>query len=123
MFTDLLKIRIISAFLRHNRSKISEPWVGDVDCRLGGAAFRREKASIGIYLTLEPPTKLVITEGVGKGYYHSDGWNKDYPRIQILTVEDILAGKLPHLPPNLQKFKQARTITAESKDQPRFGFQ
>jgi hypothetical protein len=72
-----------------------------------GHVVEREKAAIGIFLTLEKPTKPMIEEAVGKGFYHSDGWGKDYPRLQILTVEEILAGKQPDLPPNIQTFKQA----------------
>jgi hypothetical protein len=26
------------------------------------------------------------------GFYHSPGWNKDYPKIQILTITDLLDG-------------------------------
>ena len=26
------------------------------------------------------------TKAVGKGFYHSPGWNKDYPRLQILRM-------------------------------------
>ncbi len=49
----------------------------------------------------------ILTEAAEKGFYHSPGWNKDYPRLQILTVEEILGGKTVDLPPNLQTFKQA----------------
>lgn len=72
----------------------------------------REKAAIGVFLTLEKPTKPMIEEAVGKGFYHSDGWGKDYPRLQILTVEEVLAGKQPNLPPNIDTFKKAGKITA-----------
>ncbi|KXK00287.1 MAG: DNA modification methylase [Acidobacteria bacterium OLB17] len=82
-----------------------------------GHVVEREKAAIGIFLTLENPTKPMIEEAVGKGFYHSDGWNKDYPRLQILTVEDILNGKQPELPPNIQTFKQAAKSIATKSDQ------
>ena len=58
-----------------------------------GHAIDRENAAIGVYLTLEPPTKPKLLEPAEKGFYHSLGWNKDYPRLQILTAEDLLAGK------------------------------
>lgn len=80
------------------------------------------RPAIGVYLTLEQPTKPMISEATEKGFYHSPGWNKDYPRIQILTVEDLLAGKTVDLPPNLQTFKQAGKVTTESKDQGSLGF-
>lgn len=84
--------------------------------------IEREKAAIGVYLTLEPATKPMIEEAVGAGFYHSPGWNKDYPKIQILTVEELLAGKSVQLPPNLQTFKQAEKIGGKADDQGSLGF-
>jgi site-specific DNA-methyltransferase (adenine-specific) len=37
-------------------------------------------------------------EAAMKGFYHSP-LGKDYPRLQILTIEEILQGKMPELPP------------------------
>lgn len=88
-----------------------------------GHVIDRENAAIGVFLTLEPPTKPMIEEAVGKGFYHSPGWNKDYPRLQILTVEEILAGKGVDLPPNMQTFKQAERMIDENKDQGSLGFE
>ncbi len=86
-----------------------------------GHVIDRENAAIGLFLPLEPPTKPMIEEAVGKGFYQSEGWNKDYPRLQILTVEEILAGKRPELPPNLQTFKQAGKL-ARATDGAQAGF-
>lgn len=52
----------------------------------------------------------------------ASGWNKDYPRLQILTVEDILAGRTVDLPPNMQTFKQAEKVVAENTDQASLNF-
>ena len=71
---------------------------------------------------LDPPTKPMQKEADEKGFYHSPGWNKDYPRLQILTVEDILNGKTVDLPPNIDTFKQAQKVVAENKDQGMLGF-
>ncbi len=88
-----------------------------------GHVIDRETAAIGVYLTLEPPTKPMLTEAAEKGFYHSPGWNKDYPRLQILTVEDLLAGKTVDLPPNIDTYKKPQTMTAESDDQGVLGFE
>jgi site-specific DNA-methyltransferase (adenine-specific) len=77
----------------------------------------REKAAIGVFLTLEPPTKPMQQEAIGEGFYHSPGWNKDYPKIQIITVEEILAGKTVNLPPNIQTFKKGEKLILENSDQ------
>jgi site-specific DNA-methyltransferase (adenine-specific) len=60
----------------------------------------REKAVMGLFITLEPPTHPMRTEAVSAGFYHSALWGKDYPRIQILPVEELLAGGQPLLPPS-----------------------
>ncbi len=80
-------------------------------------------AVIGIYLTLEPPTKPMLEKAVESGFYHSPGWNKDYPKLQILTVEDLLSGKTVDLPPNLQTYKQAEKISLNPADQNTLDFE
>ena len=88
-----------------------------------GHVIDRENAAIGVFLSLEPPTRPMIEEAVGKGFYHSPGWNKDYPRLQILTVEDLLVGKTVDLPPNLQTYKQAGKAIGDRTPQAAFGFE
>ena len=68
----------------------------------------REDAAIGIFITLDPPTKDMKTEAVSAGYYHSEGWNKNYPKIQILTIEELLKGAQVEMPPVHATFKQAK---------------
>lgn len=67
----------------------------------------REGAAIGVFVTLEKASKDMETEAVTSGFYHSDYFNKDYPRLQILTVEDILHGKGIQMPSESVAFKKA----------------
>jgi DNA modification methylase len=67
----------------------------------------RENEPIGIFLTLRPPTSEMRTEAAAAGFYHSEFWHKDFPRIQILTIEEVLAGRLPDLPPRQRAYAQA----------------
>ncbi len=69
--------------------------------------LEREKAALGLLITLEPPSQDMETEAVTAGYYHSPGWNQDYRRIQILTIEQLLKGAKVDMPPTAQTFKQA----------------
>jgi DNA modification methylase len=69
--------------------------------------MEREKAELAALITLEEPTQPMIDEAANGGFYHSDGWNRDYPRIQILTVQALLAGKKIETPPNNVTFKDA----------------
>jgi len=50
----------------------------------------REKADLGIFITLKPPTEPMRKEAKSAGLYHYEFFNRDIPRIKIVTVEDIL---------------------------------
>jgi DNA modification methylase len=57
----------------------------------------REKAEIGVFLCFEEPTKPMLREAAEAGLYRSsDGTT--YPRLQILTIQQILDGKQPEYP-------------------------
>jgi hypothetical protein len=72
--------------------------------------IEREKAEIGVLITLEEATRPMRTETASAGFYESPGWAKKYPRLQILTVADLLGGKRIDYPPAAQvnvTFKRA----------------
>lgn len=82
--------------------------------------LEREKAQIGIYITLEPPSRDMVSEAASAGFYHSEVWEKDYARIQILSVEELLNGaevKLPQTPRGATAFKQAEKVDKEGPKQ------
>jgi site-specific DNA-methyltransferase (adenine-specific) len=68
------------------------------DIRDLGHVIDREKSDIGVFISLEKPTRPMIEEAAMKGFYHSP-LGKDYPRIQIITIEEIFQGKSPDIPP------------------------
>lgn len=73
----------------------------------------REKAKIGVFITLAEPTKPMLTEAIKAGYYETD-FGK-YPKLQILTIEELFAGKQPHIPlVDSSAFKKA-TVENTSK--------
>jgi DNA modification methylase len=75
--------------------------------------LEREKAEIGAFLTLKPATKDMTKEAITSGYYESAHYGK-FPKIQILTIEDILKGKKLEYPQGTsQTFKKAER---QSKD-------
>ena len=59
----------------------------------------REKAAIGLFISLDEPTGPMRNEAIAGGFFHSDLWQKDYPKIQLRTVSEMLAGKGFDLPP------------------------
>jgi site-specific DNA-methyltransferase (adenine-specific) len=60
----------------------------------------REKAEIAIFITLEEPTKPMLKEAAGAGFYEPTHYpGEKYPRVQILTVKELLEeGKKPLYP-------------------------
>ncbi len=56
----------------------------------------REKAKIGVFITLADSTGPMRTEAVKAGYYETI-YGK-YPKIQILTIEELFAGTQPNIP-------------------------
>ncbi|MEK7270359.1 MAG: DNA methyltransferase [Planctomycetota bacterium] len=53
---------------------------------------------IGVFVTLYPPTSPMTTEASAVGFYHSDLWQRDYARVQILTIDEVFQGKQPDIP-------------------------
>ncbi len=51
----------------------------------------REKAEIGVLLSFDEPTRPMREDAASTGFYVSP-WGK-HPRIQLLTVEELLSGK------------------------------
>ena len=87
--------------------------------------IEREGAAMGVLITLDPPSQPMKTEAASAGYYTSPGWGRDYPRLQILTVEGLLAGvERLDRPPAAVTFKQAQKEKPEQDaQQPGFDFE
>jgi len=84
---------------------------GDVRDLIG--VLDREKAEIGIFITLNEPTRDMLTEAISAGLYHSEGWQRDYPKVQILTITELLNGKPAQLPPTSTTFKNGNSVVRE----------
>jgi DNA modification methylase len=54
--------------------------------------IEREKAEIGVLICLEKPTKPMLKEAAEAAFYKTKEWG-DFPRLQILTIENLLAGR------------------------------
>ena len=77
------------------------------DIRDLGHVIEREKSEIGILITLESATKPMMKEAFQKGYYKADTIKGNYPRLQILTIEELFAGKKPQMPAMISHVKKA----------------
>ena len=82
----------------------------------------REKADLGVYVCLEEPTKPMRTEAAGAGRYQIEGMPKDFPRVQLVTVEDLLAGREPDVPRwRANPFREAQKIIKQEQETLSFG--
>ena len=69
--------------------------------RLKGA-MQRHGGSLGLFVTLEKPTGPMGQEAATAGLYHSDVSGREYERVQILTIRELLEERRkPDLPPLL----------------------
>ena len=67
--------------------------VGDAMLKDLIATVEHEKAQMGLFVTLARPTKPMKARAAAAGYYTAQN-GVEYPRIQILPIEDLLSGKV-----------------------------
>ncbi len=58
----------------------------------------RENAEIGALISMEPPTKPMLKEAAEAGFYQPPGLIDKFPRLQILSIAELLAGKQVEYP-------------------------
>lgn len=75
----------------------------------------QEGAKMGVFLTLEPPTKGMVTQAAAAGFYKTE--YGQFPKIQIVTVEQIFGPSNPlHLPwQDTSVFKKAKRENTETQ--------
>lgn len=79
------------------------------------SVVNRDKAAIGVFISMQEHTKPMNEEAVTAGFYESETWGRRYPKIQLFTVADLLEGKQINMPPVRQvgaTFKKAPKATA-----------
>ncbi len=89
----------------------------DVATLLGDV--NNQKFVAGILITLEKATKPMREEAADAGRYGSKLWHdKDYPKIQILTIEGLLSGnERVEGPPPMNPFAKAQREAKPEKQQ------
>jgi len=84
--------------------------------------LERENAPIGILITLEEPTRPMLQEAAAGGFYEPEHFPAhQYPRLQILTIKELLEGKeaqYPRMAPPAT-FKRAQRHRKSIEDQQR----
>jgi site-specific DNA-methyltransferase (adenine-specific) len=84
----------------------------DIDALWG--SMNKHKCELGVFLSLHSPTKPMLETVANSGYYSAAGFN--YPRLQILTLDEFFSGKSLNLPKTNITFKSAQT-TGKAIDQ------
>ena len=80
----------------------------------------REKAEMGVLIAMQEHTKPMRAEAASAGFYESQWTASKHPRIQLLTIEDLLGGKRVDCPPLgqlSQTFKRAPRAKPAAKEQ------
>ena len=86
--------------------------------------MEREKAEMGLLVTLEPPTGPMEQEAAAAGFYVPEHFpDRQFPRVQIATIEELLSGRGPDLPrlglADAPTFRRAtRRRRSEGRSQP-----
>jgi len=65
---------------------------------------------LGLFITLEEPTEPMKTAALAAGLYHNPLMNTHHPRIQIITIAELLDGKSPNLPPHRPGWERGARI-------------
>ena len=93
---------------RHNQiiisvkgGKVSVPMLRDLR-----GVVDREKAKIGVLISMKAPTAAMRKEAATAGFYETP-WGK-HPRLQLLTIKDLLDGKRIDCPPSRLTHRRAR---------------
>ncbi len=84
----------------------------------------REEAQIGVLISMQQPTAPMRKEAASAGFYDSP-WGTRHPRLQLLTVAELLAGKGVDCPPIGQvnvTFKKAAKAKRKRREQPELPF-
>lgn len=80
----------------------------------------REKAQIGVLITLQEPTQPMRKESASAGFYKSS-WG-EHPRLQVVTVGELLEGKRLDTPPLHQADRTFRKAPRRAEDHEALSF-
>ena len=98
--------------------QVKSGYVGVNHVRDLKGVLEREKAALGALITLREPTKPMLTEAASAGFYEPKEFPGRYPRLQILTVAELLAGKKLEYPAHrVETFAKAQRKTKTDQEE------
>ena len=93
------------AIVQVKSGRVSSPLIRDLN-----GTVEREKADLGLFITLEEPTRDMRAEAANAGFYHSEIWQRDYLRTQIRTIGELLEGHGFDVPPHPSMYQPAQRV-------------
>ncbi len=79
-----------------------------------------QKAAMGVLITLEPATKGVQDAMDHGGVYKHPANGQTYPRLQHITIKELLDGKKPQTPPTVLPYIAAEKLAVDDKTETLF---
>ncbi len=77
--------------LNYPHVRVASGKVASGDIRDFAGTLAREKAELGVFITLRKPTNPARAEAEAAGAYASPWDGESYPKVQILTIEQLLS--------------------------------
>lgn len=115
-FIDGLRRTPHKAVIQVKGGRVSSPQVRDLV-----GVVEREQAAMGLFISLEPPTRDMRQEAASAGFFHSDLWAREFPKIQLRTVAEMLSGNGFELPPRPADYQPAQRVRRPQGRQARLG--
>ena len=84
---------------------VSSPQVRDLK-----GVVEREQAAMGLFISLDEPTAPMRSEAASGGLFQSDVWQRDFPKIQLRTIGEMMAGSGFDLPPRPAAYQPAQRV-------------
>jgi adenine specific DNA methylase Mod len=92
--------------------------IGVAALRSFAKSVQQQKASAGVLVCFEEHiTKGMRSEAKGEGYFRQDLFDTRFDKIQIISIENLLEGKLPAFPKSTETgpFKKAEKAVVKKK--------
>ena len=84
---------------------VSSPQVRDLK-----GVVEREQAAMGLFISLDEPTAPMRSEAASGGLFQSDVWQRDFPKIQLRTIGEMMTGSGFDLPPRPAAYQPAQRV-------------
>jgi site-specific DNA-methyltransferase (adenine-specific) len=92
------------------------------DVRALGHVVTREGAAIGVLISLQEPTDKMRADAASAGFYVHKLNGKQYPKLQLRTVEELMEGKGIARPSNIaatdETYRRAPKNSSRIKEEP-----